>query len=55
MSLELSICLLCISLMQSVNGAQFLKTTSLFLLFEAAAVLLYGTVKVPLTAMYALF
>ena len=33
MSLALSICVLFISLMQSVNGAQFLNTTSLSLLF----------------------
>ena len=33
MSLALSICVLFISLMQSVNGAQFLNTTSLFPLF----------------------
>ena len=38
MYLALSICLLFISLIQSVNDAQLLNTTSLFLLFEAAAV-----------------
>ena len=38
MYLALSICLLFISLIQSMNDAQLLNTTSLFLLFEAAAV-----------------
>ena len=36
MFLELSIYVLLISRMQSVNDAQFLNTTSLFLLFGAA-------------------
>ena len=53
MSLELSICVLFVSLIQPVNGAQFLNTSSLFLLFGAAAVPVFGTVIVPLTAMYA--
>ena len=52
MSLVLSICLLLNSIMQSMNCAQFLNTTSLFLLFGAAAVPVFGTVIVPLTAMY---
>ena len=38
MYLALSVCLLFFSLTQSVNDAQLLNTTSLFLLFEAAAV-----------------
>ena len=37
MSLALSTCVFFISLMQSVNGAQFLNTTSLSLLFGFAA------------------
>ena len=37
MSLALSICVLFISLMQSVNGAQFLNITSLSLLPPPAA------------------
>ena len=53
MSLELSICVLFVSHIQPVNGAQFLNTSSLFLLFGAAAVPVFGTVIVPLTAMYA--
>ena len=38
MSLALSIYALCISIMSSVNGAQFLNRTYLYLLFGAAAV-----------------
>ena len=53
MSLALSICLLFISLMQSVNDAQFLNTTSLFLLFGATTLLVFGTAIVPLTVVYA--
>ena len=53
MSLALSICVLFVSLIQPVNGAQFLNTSSLFLLFGAASVPVFGTVIVPLTAMYA--
>ena len=49
MSLALSICKLFISLMQSVNGAQFLNATSLLL--GAAAGGLFGTVIIPLKAM----
>ena len=54
MSLTLSTCVLLISLMQIVNGAQFLNITFLLVLFapaSAAAVLL--TVIVPLTRIYA--
>ena len=54
MSLTLSTCVLSISLMQLVNGAQFLNITFLLVLFvsaSAAAVLL--TVIVPLTRIYA--
>ena len=55
MSLALSFCVLLISLMQLVNGAQYLNNTSLLVLFtsaSAAAVLL--TVIVPLTRICAL-
>ena len=54
MSLALSTCVFLISLMQIVNGAQFLNITFLPVLFAVAgeaAVLL--TVIVPLTRMYA--
>ena len=54
MSLALSTCVLLISLMQIVNGAQFLNTTLLLVSFATAgatAVLL--TVLVPLTRIYA--
>ena len=50
MSLVSFISLLFISLMQSVNGAQFLNDTFLFLLLEAAAVPVFVTVAVPLTS-----
>ena len=53
MSLALSIYVLFTSLMQLVKGAKFLNTTSLFLLFGAAAAPVFGTVIVPLKAMYA--
>ena len=53
MSLALSICVLFVSLIQPVNGAQFLNTSSLFLLFGAAAVPVFGSLIVPLTAMCA--
>ena len=36
MYLALSICVLFISLMQSVNGAEFLNTTCILVLFTAA-------------------
>ena len=49
MSLALSNCVLIISLMQSVNRAQFFNITFLLLLFGAAAVLVFGTVIVSLT------
>ena len=54
MSLALPICVLLISLIQLVNGAQFLNITFLLVLFTAApaaAVLL--TPIVPLTRIYA--
>ena len=54
MSLALSICVLLTSLIQLVNGAQFLNITFLLALFAAApsAVVLL-TVAVPLTRIYA--
>ena len=52
MSLALSICALFISLMQSLNGAQFL-IIMFFLLFRFAAVPVFGTVIVPPTSIYA--
>ena len=52
MPLVLRICVLFISLMQSVNGAQFLNTTSVPLVFAAGAAAMFGTVKVPLTSTY---
>ena len=52
MSVALSICVLFISLMQSVSGAQFLNTTFLFPLFGVAAIPVFGTVIVLLIAMY---
>ena len=42
-----------ILLMQSVNGAQFLNITFLFVSFGVTAVSLFGIVIVPLTCMYA--
>ena len=36
-----------------VNGSQFLNVTFLFLLFQTAAVPVFGTVIVPLTCIYA--
>ena len=53
MSLASSICLLLISLMQLVNGAQFSNIDFLLLLFGCTAVPLSGTVIVILTSMYA--
>ena len=51
MSLALSICVLFISLMQSINGAQFLNTTSLLLLSGFAAGTSAGAIFiVPLTS-----
>ena len=52
MSVALSICVLFISLMQSVTGAQFLNTTFLFPLFGVAAIPVFGTVIVLLIAIY---
>ena len=49
-----STCVLFISLMQLINGAQCLNITFLFLLFEAAAVLVFRIVIVPLKCMYGL-
>ena len=46
--------MLLISVMQSVNGPQFLNITFLIVSFTAApAVYVFGTVMVPLTSMYA--
>ena len=54
MSLALSTCILFISLMQSVNGAQFVNIMFLSILFAAANVAaVFSTVIVPLTHMYA--
>ena len=48
MPLALSSCVLFISLMQSVNGAQFLNIAFLLILFAAAgATVVFGTVLVP--------
>ena len=48
MSLALSICILFITLMKLANGAQFLNTTSIPLLFAGASVsAMFGTVLVP--------
>ena len=52
-SLAWSISLFSISLKESVNGTQFVNITFLFLLLWAVAALLFGTVIVPLTSMYA--
>ena len=54
MSLALPICELYISLMESVNDAQFLKIISLFLLFVAATVPVFATVIVPVIGIYIL-
>ena len=45
-SLALSTCVFYILLMQSVNGAQFLNTTSFLLLLGFAAVAVFATVLV---------
>ena len=51
MALALSICVLFVSLMHSVNGAQFLNATSLLLLFEVSSA--HGSIViVPLTSIY---
>ena len=52
-SSPLSICVLLFSLMQSVNGAQLLNTTSLFLLFRLLLFQCFGAIIVSLTTMYA--
>ena len=49
MSLALSICVLLISLIQLVNGAQFLNITFLLLLFIASPAAVLLTLIVPLT------
>ena len=51
MSLSLSTCVLFISLIQSVNGAQFLNVTYLMLFLPPAAN--SATVIVPLKSIYA--
>ena len=54
MSLTLSICVLLISLMQLVNGSQFLNILFLSSLFAAAAATaVVLTLIVPLTRIYA--
>ena len=53
MSLVFSTCVLLISSMQIVNGAQFLNITFLLVLFaKAVATAVLLTVIVPLTRMY---
>ena len=53
MSLALSTCVLLISLMEIVNGAQFLKITFLLVLYvSASAVAVLLKVIVPLTRIY---
>ena len=54
MSLALPICVLLISLIELVNGAQFLNITFLLVLFTAApAAAVLITPIVPLTRIYA--
>ena len=53
MYLALCICVLFISLMQSVNGAQFLNTSSLSLLSGYAGASTRAAVIVALTSVYA--
>ena len=53
MYLALSICVLFISLMQSVNGAQYLNIASSLLLFGFASGGGTGSVIVPLISIYA--
>ena len=49
-----SVCVLFISVMQSVKGAKCLNITFLFVLFtHVPAASVFGTVIVPLTSMYA--
>ena len=53
MSLALSTCVFLISLMQLINGAQFLNITFLLVLFAlASAAALLLIVIVPLTTIY---
>ena len=40
--------------MQSVNGAQFLNSIDILLLFAATATAVFGAFKVPLTNIYTL-
>ena len=54
MSQALSICVLFISLMQSVNGAQFLNTTSLSTLSDSAGASTLAVNIVSLTSKYGL-
>ena len=54
MSLELSTCVLFISFMHSINGAQFFKINFLLTLFAlASAAAVFGTFIVPLASIYA--
>ena len=53
MSLALSVCVLLISLIQLVNGAQFLNITFLLVLFAAPAAAVLLAIIVPLTRIYA--
>ena len=53
MLLGWSISLFLISLIQSVNGLQFLNATFLFLLLGIPTVPVFSTVIVPLKSMYA--
>ena len=53
MSLALSTCMLLISLMQLVNGAQFPNITFLLLFASAPAAAVLLTVIVPLARIYA--
>ena len=52
-SLALSICVLFISLMQLVNGAQFLIIVFFLFYAPAQASTVFGTVIVALTSVYA--
>ena len=52
MSVALSICILLISLVQLVNGAQFLNITFLLVLFASASAAVLLTAIVPLTKIY---
>ena len=52
-SLQLSICVLLISLIVEINGAQFLNITFLLVLFASApSAAVFLTVIVPLTRIY---